>query len=443
MDKLYEFCAEIRRVISNNDGLSIEDARSVVRNLNNYLYANYEGIGETSELNRKFEFFSDFHRFWKENYEKILDCKINDLQCERVADVLHRIYEVSQGRVFERIYDTCGLDKQDVCRIRFLTANQDFRGSLRFDKLAKIYLADNSIFDEELINEDPAKFIREINVSDKSQNDKRNQFAKKISQFLLDKRCEPYELIDIYKRDIYALRSDLINCEGAGYGNKKTDMFLRDMVVLSVWDQVRGFDKLDVASDVNTIKVALRTGIIETAIPLVSSFLDIFCYQYGHIEMMNAKAWRRVWEIWKEKYPAECVASPCMIDYFVYDVIGRQLCRETLCEFECVKEAHRFKWHSSRNKTCQVCYKQGKKGVGAKLVKKIMPCTDDEGYVAFAHSECAKLLGGKGEIKGCPFSQVCGESRVLLPPKSISILGQTGWSNAYTRRNVGGGGLMS
>ena len=45
-------------------------------------------------------------------------------------------------------------------------------------------------------------------------------------------------------------------------------MFLRDMVVLGVWKDVKGFDKIDVASDINTIKVALRTGIIKTQIPL-------------------------------------------------------------------------------------------------------------------------------------------------------------------------------
>ena len=28
-------------------------------------------------------------------------------------------------------------------------------------------------------------------------------------------------------------------------------------------------------------------------------------------------------------------------------------------------------------------------------------------------------------------------------PKSISILGQTGWNRAYARKNEGGGGLMS
>ena len=53
-------------------------------------------------------------------------------------------------------------------------------------------------------------------------------------------------------------------------------MFLRDMIVLGVWEKPKNFDKIDVASDINTVKVALRAGILKTAIPLVSSLLDIF-----------------------------------------------------------------------------------------------------------------------------------------------------------------------
>ena len=32
-------------------------------------------------------------------------------------------------------------------------------------------------------------------------------------------------------------------------------MFIRDMVVLGIWENIFGFDEIDVASDINTIKV--------------------------------------------------------------------------------------------------------------------------------------------------------------------------------------------
>lgn len=47
----------------------------------------------------------------------------------------------------------------------------------------------------------------------------------------------------------------------------------------------------------------------------------------------------------------------------------------------------------------------------------------------------------------CPFAEACnpGLDNFILkqPPKSISILGRTGWTEAYTRVDEGGGGLMA
>ena len=86
-------------------------------------------------------------------------------------------------------------------------------------------------------------------------------------------------LIAINSLSIGGIQKALINLPHSGYGNKKADMFIRDMIVLGIWKNVKNFESINVASDVNTIKVALRTGILKTEIPLVSSFLDIFCYQ--------------------------------------------------------------------------------------------------------------------------------------------------------------------
>lgn len=443
MDKLLNFCSEIKAIIGESDNLSVSDARKVVRSINDFLYTNYPGIGTTYELGEYRAYFSDFHKFWEENHKEILDCKIDDEKCELVADALHSIYLRTDGDAFKELYDTCGLSNEDICRVRFLTANQDFRGSLEFAKLAEIFKSDNSIFDEEIIYENPSGFISKIGITDKSQTDKRNGYAKTISKFLLDKGCTPFDLLYQYDMDASLLREAIIACDGAGYGNKKTDMFIRDMVVLGVWPFVLNFDKIDVASDINTIKVALRTGIIKTEIPLVSSFLDIFCHQYSYIETMNALAWRKVWEKWRAKYPSECIESPCLIDYFVYNVIGKQFCREILFEFECETHEHTFKWHSGRNKTCQVCLKNGIKRVKAQQIGKKMPCSDEEGYIAIQETPYVLSLPKEQKINECPFKDICKENRYLQPPKSISILGQTGWTSAYARKGDGGGGLMS
>lgn len=220
-------------------------------------------------------------------------------------------------------------------------------------------------------------------------------------------------------------------------------MFIRDMVVLGIWKDVSGFDEIDVASDINTIKVALRTGIISTAIPLVSSFLDIFCHQYAYIDEMNARAWRKVWEIWVKNYPNETIGSPCLIDYFVYGVVGKQFCKEILVYFECEQHGHNFYWHSANNKTCQICFKEGRGRFPAKAIKKMMPCLLDEGSIAIKKNKYAMSLPEGETIEQCPFKNICGKTKKLMPPKSISILGQTGWTTAYTEKDAGGGGLMA
>ena len=446
MSELDEFAKRIAACnCLNSKELSIKQARNLVKEINDFLYTNYEGIGQVGALDDEFDFFSDFHKYWHNNHKEILNIIIDESACSNVAEALHEVYIRTNGRAFYEIYDTNALTKEDICRIRFLTANQDFRGSRRFVDLANIFISDKSVFDEQSIFNDPSGFIRNIGITDLSQSDKRSQFAKNISSFLLDKNVQPYNIIDYYDRDVFVLRNAVINEPNTGYGNKKMDMFIRDMIVLDVWDNYTGFEKIDVASDVNTIKVALRTGIIKSSIPLVSSFIDIFCYQYGYVDELNALAWRRVWEIWSDKYPNEKIESPCLLDYFVYNVIGRQFCKEILCEFKCNDEGHTFKWHSSRNRTCQTCYSKGIYNKKATLIKKILPCTDESGSLAIIQTEFYRSGIAQPNYDICPFKEVCiGEGNFRLqPPKSISIKGQTGWTTAYAKKDQGGGGLMA
>ncbi len=434
--------------ISLSRDLSIEEARFIISKINEYFFTNYKGIGVTNILGDDFEYFSEFHKFWEKYHEQILNPKIDDKKCEKVADVLHEVYTRFGKLPFYELYETHSLTPQEICRIRYFSANQEFRGSRNFEDLFKKYNDDPSIFDKENINNAPEDFLKNIEITSLSQGDKRVKYAKTSSQLLIDRKIEPYDLLEFFDNDILKLREFLISMRGAGFGNKKTDMFLRDMVILGVWKNPRNFDKIDVASDINTVKVALRSGILKTDIVLLSSFLDIFCYQYSLIDEKNALAWRKVWEIWKNKYPDESIDSPCLIDYFVYRIIGKEFCKESLCTFKCETNEHTFKWHSPKNKTCQVCYKNGIKGKKAFVIKKALPCTEDEGHLVIEKNE---FVNGDNallpDIKECPFVVVCNpkssDFKKFNPPKSISIFGKTGWESAKTRSDDGGGGLMS
>jgi len=433
--------------INIDKDLSLKKIRFIISKINEYFYTHYDGIGHTNILDKDFEYFSEFHKFWKQYHEEILNPTIDETQCEKVAESLHNIFKKFDGKPFYELYDVGSLSPEAICKIRYFTANQDFRGTRDFGKFAKLYLDDPSIFDKRKIKQNPEDFLKNLGLTSLSQSDKRIKYAVTASNILIEKNIEPYNLIEICNNDIQQVKELLLNNLGSGFGNKKIDMFLRDMVVLNVWKNTNNFDKINVASDINTVKVALRTKILKTEIVLLSSFLDIFCYQYDLIDRKNAQAWRKVWEIWNNKYPKECVESPCLIDYLVYRIIGKNFCKETLTVFRCESEKHEFKWHSSRNRTCQICYKKGKNNK-AFVIRKMLPCSDSDGNIVI---EKSKFVTGNDAIlpgiKNCPFISICNPQsktfKKLNPPKSISILGRTGWESAKTKKDEGGGGLMS
>ncbi len=429
-------------VVDKKD-LSIEQVSLIISKINEYFYTYKDDIGTTNSLGMEFLYFSDFHKFWEKYHKQILSPQINEINCKAIAKVFNDLVLIYGKDLFYDLYDTGTLSPEEICKLRYFSANQDFRGSREFPQLIKIYQTDPTIFDKERINKTPEDFLKHIGITSLSQNDKRVKYAQTASSILLEKKIEPYELFKYFKNDLLEIKKFLLANQGSGFGNKKVDMFIRDMVVLKVWENPKNFDKINVASDINTTKVALRSGIIQTSIPLISSFLDIFCYQYGLIDNTNAQAWRRVWEIWKEDFPNTCIKSPCLIDYLVYRVIGKEFCKEKLCEFECESKKHKFKWHSGRNKTCQVC-KERK----AFVISKVLPCSDVDGHLVI---EKIEYVSGKDAIlkgiKECPFVLVCkpkeASFKKLNPPKSISILGQTGWDSARVISGEGGGGLMA
>ena len=242
--------------IKNIENITIDEARNIIKNLNEFLYTNYDGIGKTFELDEERDYISDYHKFWEKNCEKILEPSIDKSKCEEVAEVFHEIY-LNNKRAFYLLYSKEGLKDDEVCKIRFYTASQDFNGSRVFSEYAKIYKDDPSIFDKEYINSEPDSFIRDLKFSNLSQTDKRIQFAKKSAEMLLQFGCEPFDLLKKFDGDLIEIKNQLIMNQGMGFGNKKADMFIRDMIVLNVWKDYKNFEQLDVASDRNTMKVAL------------------------------------------------------------------------------------------------------------------------------------------------------------------------------------------
>jgi hypothetical protein len=408
--------------------------------LNEYFFQTYDGIG-TIRLNEKdYQYFSEFHKFWEAHHAEILNARIDRTQAHLAARALHNALVKYGPSIFKVTLNTHGLSKQALAQVRFFTANQDFREPPE-DQFGK-YLEDPTQFDAQVIADDPASFLSFLGMTRLSQGDKRLDYAQHAAEFLLERNINAYSIAVYYGNDAEKIREGFLSNVGMGYGRKKTDMFIRDMVVLGVWPHLSNMHVVDVASDRNTMKLALRTRILQTDIPLLSSFLDIFGYQYEHIDAMSAAAWRTVWEEWKKAEPETAPVAPCMMDFVLYR-IGREYCDDKLVEFVC-ENRHHFFHFGARLKVCRKCR------CSVTPVKRLLPCQvhpqqlprDEEGALRLDESNLLRTFDGV-----CIFESVCrpkaNDFKKLSPPRAISITGQTSWTKSYAYRDEGGGGMMA
>ncbi|MBM4049274.1 MAG: hypothetical protein FJ279_29600 [Planctomycetes bacterium] len=383
--------------------------------------------------------------WWAENYER-LDARISRGQAKIAAQALRGAVARYGDGILRVTHETHGLSPEALAQVRFFTANQDFRQppANQFTQ----YLDDPDQFEAEKIADDPGGYLRFMKLIEQSQTEKRLQYAHNAGRFLLTRDITAYEIAAHYGHDAKGIRDAIIAEPNMGYGMKKTNMFLRDMFVWGVWPNLKNLDVVDVASDRNTMKVALRARILETDIPLLSSFLDIFCHQYTYIDEMSGAAWRAVWEEWRALDPATAPASPCLMDFLIYR-IGREYCKQFLVAYQC-DVGHRFYWFSSRRRACPSC-RRGKDRPKAHPQTERLPCQVDGRELP--RDAKGKLSLSTTNLLHIPFDGLCPlepacrpkaeDFKALAGPKSISIKGRTSWTSAYAKREEGGGGLMS
>lgn len=421
----------------------VQLARHFLVRFNGYFYQSHEGIGSTTFNGEDLQYFSEFHRFWEARHKEILNVRIDEAQARLAARALDSAIARYGDAILKVIHETHGLRPQAVAELRFLTANQDFRRPPE-DQFGK-YLDDPARFDAQEVADDPNGFLRFLGMTRLSQTDKRLDFARNAARFLMQLEITSFEIAAYFKGDAVLIRDALVNQPNMGYGLKKANMFIRDMVELRVWPTLRRFDGLDVASDINTMKLALRTRVLGTDMPLLSSFLDIFCYQYSHIDEMSANSWRRVWEEWQTVSPATVPSSPCRLDFLLYR-IGRDYCDESVVRYAC-DAGHTFYHFGAAVRICRVCRAEGHR-VPAHARERMLPCQlasqdlpREEGELLLRDSNLLKTFGGV-----CILEPVCQPKtsafHLLNPPKSISIKGQTSWTNSHAYRGRGGGGMM-
>ncbi len=448
MNSLVQFIREINSrlgVVLPEQWQTLSDteiAQHFLQGVNRYFFQTYRGLGTTDFQGEELQYFSEFHKYWEANHQAILNAQINRPQAQLAAQALSDAVKKYGNAILNVTHEARGLSPQAIAQVRFFTANQDFREppENQFDK----YLDDPTRFDAHEIAESPADYLEFLGMTKLSQTDKRLDFARNAARFLLDNNITAVEIAQCFGNNAIQIRDALVNASNIGYGLKKANMFIRDMVELGVWPDLEHFDRIDVASDINTMKLALRARILRTDIPLLSSFLDIFCYQYGYIDEMSAKAWRTVWQEWQTLDAGTAPRSPCLMDFLLYR-IGREYCKDNLVEYQC-EAGHIFYHFGARLRKCRVCNRR-QRSVAFPIARQL-PCQVDAESLPRENGEL--LLPASNLLRTfdgvCIFEDVCQPKtetfRQLDPPKSISIKGRTSWTSAYSDRERGGGGMM-
>jgi len=302
------------------------------------------------------------------------------------------------------VADTLNLTKEQIAQVRFFTAIQDFKIDIgRKGNPYEIYKQKPECFDPKRILQNSLlvdTFLDSIGAD--SQGDKRKDWMRSAAQLLLtDYKGAAFNICQKHENDPTEIRRALTTTEGYGFSKKKADMLLRDLADLGVWSYGRNADSLDVMSDANTMRIALRTGILRFRIPLLASYLDVYCSQYELVDQKNCEAWREVWHQWNNIPGNHRPPTPASMDYLIFRM-GKLSCKKSTRKCPPEKPATKKKIES--------------------LFRQDQLLYDSEGY--------------------CIFKEICpNERKPLQPPKSISILGRTGWNSGIT--NEGGGGGIS
>lgn len=380
----------------------------VLRKINEFLYVTDPHLGKNPEMNK--DFVSRFHAFWKKHHPDIISPSIDEAQCQRVAEVLEKIHAVyssqltSTQKALFAPGNIANLSPKQIANVRFFTITQDFKIKFRVDPY-DLSISKPNLFSAKAILDNYPSTIDELlhELGAETQTDKRHKFARLSAEFLLSKyNGDAINICQERGNDVLEIRKALVDNPDPkfkgqlGFSDKKANLLIRDLVTMRVW-KVSNPEEIDVSSDANTMRLALRTRILKTRAPLLTSYIDIYDYQYGLVDEYTKRAWRRVWEIWGTLAQNHRVEAPALFDFLVYR-IGQNCCKEKTrrCEVRCSSD-------------------------------RLLKCP-------LRNSILTKCTGW------CTFRGVCDPStKKLNPPRAISILGGTGWEAGRTDEGGGKG----
>jgi hypothetical protein len=404
--KAVGFEEEAKKFNLKEDDSGYQTSANILQKINDFLYVTDPECGKNPDTDK--DFISKFHKFWRQHHEKIINPKIDDHKCLQVAKILeqtHATYSYQLNSTKKALFtpgNITTLASHQIANVRFFTITQDFKIRFKVDPYSLATTKPN-LFDAKAIQSNYPSLTDELlhELGAETQTDKRHKFSRLSAEFLIDNyNGDAFNICQIHNNDVLEIRKALVDNPNTkykgqlGFSDKKANLLMKDLVTMGVW-RVENPEEIDVSSDANTMRIALRTGILKTRAPLLTSYLDIYGYQYVFIDEYTRRAWRKVWETWGTLSPNHRVEAPAMFDFLIYR-IGQSCCKEKTrrCDVKCSSE---------RLTKCE-------------LRKSIL-------------TNCSGL---------CMLRGICDSAtKKLNPPRAISILGGTGWEAGRT--NEGGG----
>ncbi len=402
--------------------------------MNRFLYLHTQGLEP--------KWISRYHKVWAQFAPSILQLQIDDDNCLKVAQVFEKLHSGGAGRFRAPHGRTAGLSKEQIANVRFVTAAQDWKLKQTGNPY-EVARQHPDWFDPRRIASDPETSVNQILGAlgvRPDQTTKRVDYARNGAQFLLQHyEGSAYNLGPKHDFDAAEIREALVEPEDPaylghiGFSYKKADMFIRDMYDFDVW-RLRRIEALDVPPDINTMRAAIRTGILHGSRPFFTSYLDIYSYQYELVAETTSRAWRRVWERWGELRNNHRVEGPAFFDFLLYEVLARECAALTAAKVLKCRQCSSSSLVKARIRTCPHC------GSTDTWTARDRGTSDQfRDLIRRGCGFCEQREGGS-----CVFDGIITFDRwSLAPPKSISRIGGTGWEDGYAADDEGGGGITS
>ena len=305
--------------------------------LNEFLFERREeeeidALNEPDEGRPEWQRITPFLAIWDDYAESVIGFSFDTGQIRKLAELLTVLYQEAPAETEtaaslppdEEIESLGGATPRQFCLLRVMHALQDFSrvlASLDADLLEEIrHTFGGGIPDEEALSkeENAERLMRVFGRPDRNVEERVRYIYSSARMLHSLHPAGAYGLLNECSGNVERLYEALTSFPGLK--RKKASMLLRDFYDLRIWQYTRNIRSIGIIPDNRVMRIALRTGIIRSAMgKLVNSLLDEFDLQYVLTTTATEEAFRRVWEVtqdFNEGIPV--VPFPAKMDELIF-----------------------------------------------------------------------------------------------------------------------------